>query len=59
MNIIFWVILLFGSVNALSVAKPTYRRITPEMVARRIRNINQRSKIMLKIKLILSRKNLI
>jgi len=51
----------FAFINTASVkvVKPSYRRITPNMIAKRIRKHNRKSKAMLKLKLIMSRKQLI
>ena len=61
MNIFALAALLFALINATSVPimKPTYRRLTPEMLAKRMEKLNQKSKAMFKLKLILSRKHLI
>lgn len=61
MNIFCLSAFFFAFINTASVQvmKPSYRRITPHMVANRIRKHNQNSRAMLKMKLILSRKQLI
>ena len=61
MNIFYLAALLLALTNAASVTvmKPSYRRITPDMIAKRIRKLHQKSKMMLKINLILSRTQLI
>ena len=61
MNIFALAALLFAVINAASipVMKPSYRRLTPEMLAKRMEKLNQKPKAMLKLKLILSRKHLI
>ena len=54
MNIFALAALLFALINASSVQvmKPTYRRLTPDMFAKRMEKLNQKSKAMFKLKLI-------
>ena len=61
MNIFCLAALLLALIKATSVPvmKPLYRRITPDMANKRIRKLNQKSEIMFKINLILSRTQLI
>ena len=61
MNICCLAALLLALIKATSVPvmKPLYRRITPDMANKRIRKLNQKSEIMFKINLILSRTQLI
>ena len=61
MNIFCLAAFFFAFINTalVPVIKPSYRRITPNMIAKRIRKHNPNSRAMLKMKLILSRKQLI
>ena len=66
MKIVTLIIFLFCFISAVTIkVKPSYTRLTPEMVAKRIRNLNrvnrpkQQARRQLTIKQILSRKHLI
>ena len=61
MNVFCLTALLLALINAtpVPVMKPSYRRITPDMITKRIQKLNQKSETMLKINLILSRTQLI
>ena len=63
MNIVTLIAVLISFISAATItAKPSYRRLTPEMVAKRIHNLNrlkQKTKMKLTINQILSRKALI